>query len=126
MTTKSEWLEITIEVPAEAVDFSDCGDGCGEVYGLRCAKLKVGTRYGTEMLPVLEFADGPRATQLMHEWLGTDRPDPDELDEASRNLARMAAEVREVARRVWQKRMECIAEQERQAHFDDPLSKRGA
>lgn len=117
MTTKSEWLEITIEVPAEAVDFSDCGDGCGEVYGLRCAKLKVGTRYGTELLPVLEFADGPLATQLMHKALGEQKVATELPEEDKRTLALMADHSR---------RMREIAEQERQAHFDDPLSKRRA
>lgn len=102
---KSEWLEITLEVPAEAVDFSDCGDGQSAIYGLGCARVKVGTRYGTEMLPVLQFADGPRATELMQEHLGADRPDPDARDEeAHRNLARMAEHSR---------RMRATAEQRR-------------
>lgn len=122
---KSEWLEITLEVPAEAVDFSDCGDGCGEVYGLRCAKVKVGTRYGTEMLPVLEFADGPLATRMMHEALGKRFEVVELPEEDKRTLEEMA----EYSRRLRQEQREqhsAMVLLEREAEMNGILSKRRA
>ena len=109
-----ETIEITLKVPADAVDFSYCGDGCGEVYGSSFARVQVGTRYGTEMLPVLQFADGPRATQLMHDALGEQSEAVELTEEDKRTLARMADHSRR------------IAEEERQRLLNDPPSKRSA
>ena len=99
-TMKRDTIEITLEVPADAVDFSDCGDGQGAIYGLGCARVKVGTRYGTEMLPVLQFADGPLATQLMHRALGEQSEVSELTEEDRRTLAMMAdhsRRMREIA-----------------------------
>lgn len=110
-----EWITVTLEVPLHAIKFDDCGDGDKEIYGLKMARLPV---KGLPLPFTVRPDDIERAEAKMHDWLGTSRPDPDARDEeAHRNLARMAEHSR---------RMREIAEQERQAHFDDPLSKRRA
>lgn len=34
------WVTITMEVPLKEIDFTDCGDGCGQIDGLKYAKFK--------------------------------------------------------------------------------------
>ena len=110
----SEWITVTVEVPLAAIDFDDCGDGADEVYGLDNARLWVGTN-------ALKFDTHPddvaKAEAAMHEYLGTFEPRTELPEEDKRTLALMADHSR---------RMREMAEQERQAHFDDPLSKRRA
>lgn len=36
---KEQWVTITLEVPLKAIDFRDCGDGCGRIDGLKNATL---------------------------------------------------------------------------------------
>jgi hypothetical protein len=63
---KKQWLEIKLEVPADSVDFKDCGDGCGFVSGLQMAKFKG--------FPILEFEDAIAATAEMNRQLGESQP----------------------------------------------------
>lgn len=65
---KEQWVTITLEVPLKAIDFSDCGDGCGQVDGLAYAKFKG--------VKIDRFAsdDVPAAEQAMHDWLGSSAP----------------------------------------------------
>lgn len=37
---REQFVTITLEVPLSAIDFRDCGDGCGQVDGLKYAKYK--------------------------------------------------------------------------------------
>lgn len=64
------WVEIKMEVPLSAVDFSDCGDGCGHVQGLDYAKFK-GVR-------IMAFSPESRAAaqNRMLVYLGERDPDP--------------------------------------------------
>lgn len=120
---RSETMRIIVEVPVEALDFSDCGDGQGEIYGLGCARVKVGTRYGTELLPVLNFGNGPRAAQLMHKELG-ESTEAVELPE-EKSPATAMPESRSHRQRMGRFVPDpAIVEEERQRLLDDPISKR--
>ena len=37
---KEQWVTITLKVPLKAIDFRECGDGCGQIDGLGYAKFK--------------------------------------------------------------------------------------
>ena len=55
---KEQWVTITLEVPLSAIDFRDCGDGCGQVDGLKYAKYKGAAieRFASEDVQVAEDA----------------------------------------------------------------------
>lgn len=61
---KERFVTITLEVPLKAIDFSDCGDGCGQVDGLKHARYKGAQieRFASEDIQVAEEA--------MHDHLG--------------------------------------------------------
>jgi hypothetical protein len=62
------YLTIAVRVPETALDWTDCGDGCGEVHGLQFAKVLIqGQRHR-----VMDFGDRNLAGQLMLESLGED------------------------------------------------------
>ena len=65
---KERFVQITMEVPVSSLDFSDCGDGCGQVDGLGYAKFKGARieRFDPSSVPVAERA--------MLEWLGEPVP----------------------------------------------------
>ncbi|MAC32253.1 MAG: hypothetical protein CME38_01445 [Haliea sp.] len=61
-----QYLTVAVRVPASAIDWSECGDGCGEIHGLQFAKVVIqGRRHR-----VMDFADRNLAGQLMLESLG--------------------------------------------------------
>lgn len=63
-----QYLTVAVRVPASAIDWSECGDGCGEVHGLQFAKVRIqGRRHR-----IMDFADRNLAGQLMLESLGED------------------------------------------------------
>lgn len=75
MTIK--FVTITMEVPVTAIDFSDCGDGCGQIDGLKYAKFKGAAieRFATEDLLAAEESmrealgePAGRAMDSKHEW----------------------------------------------------------
>lgn len=95
---KEQWVTITMEVPLSAIDFSDCGDGCGQVDGLKYAKYKGAQieRFASDDIQVAEEA--------MHESLG----EP---------VGRF-----EIHKRRWTPPADIVAE-ERERVLNDPLSK---
>ena len=71
------FVTITMEVPVTAIDFSDCGDGCGRIDGLKHAKFKGVSieRFATEDLLAAEESmrealgePARRAMDSKHEW----------------------------------------------------------
>ena len=66
----NEWVEITLEVPLSRIDFSDCGDGCGQVDGLRYAK------FGGARIESFAPKHAPDAERAMLEHLGEPVPPP--------------------------------------------------
>lgn len=63
-----EYLTIAVRVPATAIEWNECGDGCGEVHGLQFAKVRINGRRQR----VLDFADRALAGRLMLQSLGED------------------------------------------------------
>ncbi len=61
---REQFVTITLEVPLSAIDFSDCGDGCGQIDGLKYAKFKGAAieRFTSDDVQVAEEA--------MRDWLG--------------------------------------------------------
>jgi hypothetical protein len=101
---KEPWVEIKLEVPLSAIDFSDCGDGCGLIHGLDKA------RFGG--YPVADFDDAVLATAEMHRQMG-------DTERATEFFYQ-----REVERQNAENRAQFLAmiEREREAALNDPLA----